>query len=107
MAKPIRYCLVPFCEKRRHSNGYCVNHFYAWKKHGDPTKLKQKQHHGLTLRERFDLYTKQGGPYCERLGSHCWQWIGHRDPNGYGRLNVEGVPVLAHRLSYLVRYGNI
>jgi hypothetical protein len=30
----------------------------------------------------------------------CWEWSGYRDPNGYGRLNISNVPVLAHRLSW-------
>lgn len=99
MAKPIQTCLVPTCGIRRHSNGYCVNHFYAWKKHGDPNGLVQKQHHGKTLAERVAIYTREG--------PGCWLWIGSRDAGGYGRLHVAGTPMLASRASYIVHFGTI
>src|SRR5262252_2328820 len=99
MVKPIRYCSVPYCQERCWGHGYCSRHYQAWRKYGDPTKVVQKQHHGLTLHERYDRYTKRG--------EECWQWIGHKDPNGYGRLNVDGYPMLAHRVAYLVKYGSI
>lgn len=86
------------CDAFQVSRGYCSSHYYALRKYGDPTKVLQKQHHGRTLRERFFIYTKQG--------DGCWEWIGHKDPNGYGRLNVAGKPVLAHRISYLLEYGD-
>src|SRR3954467_11624076 len=99
MAKPINYCSVPYCKERVRSNGFCNNHLYAFRKYGDATKLVQKQHHGKTLAERLEIYTKRG--------PDCWDWIGHKDLNGYGRLNVGGKPLLAHRLSYLVHLGSI
>jgi hypothetical protein len=71
----------------------------AFKRHGDPTKVIQKQYHGLTLRQRFDVYT--------RKKPGCWDWVGYRDPNGYGRIDVDDRPMLAHRLAYLVHYGSI
>ena len=37
----------------------------------------------------------------------CWEWTAYRDPLGYGRLNVDGVPVLAHRLAYELEHGAI
>lgn len=30
----------------------------------------------------------------------CWEWIGHLSTEGYGRLNVLGQRVYAHRYSY-------
>lgn len=35
----------------------------------------------------------------------CWLWTSGTNPMGYGRLNVAGKPVLAHRFSYLIHYG--
>ena len=35
--------------------------------------------------------------YVDKSGD-CWIWTGHKDPNGYGRLNIDLVPRLAHRL---------
>lgn len=99
MAKPTNSCLVAYCQKEAKKVGYCTNHYYAFRKYGDPTKLAQKQHHGLTLKERFDVYTKRK--------DGCWEWVGYRDPNGYGRMDVSDRPMLAHRVSYLVHYGSI
>lgn len=30
----------------------------------------------------------------------CWEWTAHRDRAGYGRINVNNTPKLAHRLAY-------
>ncbi len=92
-------CSVPTCDRAAVARGWCHNHYYAARKHGDPTKLVLKQHHGKTLRERFDLYTKKS--------EGCWTWVGYTDPNGYGRLNIKNAPILAHRISYEIHYGNI
>jgi hypothetical protein len=67
-------------------------HYARAAKYGDPTKTMRKQLHGATLQERFDHYVDKSG--------ECWVWIGTRDNNGYGRLNVAGTPVLAHRVSW-------
>lgn len=38
----------------------------------------------------------------------CWEWIGHRDPRGYGRFCVKASrEVLAHRLAWVVHRGPI
>lgn len=31
---------------------------------------------------------------------NCWEWIGYKDKDGYGKFNLNGKQVLAHRLSY-------
>ena len=92
-------CSVATCTRDAVAKGWCHNHYYAARKHGDPTKLVLKQLHGATLPERIEHYTKRT--------PGCWLWIGYRDPNGYGRLQVDGKPMLAHRLSYEVHNGSI
>lgn len=92
-------CSVDHCDRPIFATGLCSKHYMAKRKYGDPTVVKQKQHHGLTLRERFFLYT--------RKKDGCWDWVGYRDPNGYGRLNVNGRPVLGSRISYMLHYGDI
>lgn len=37
----------------------------------------------------------------------CWEWNGYRNPQGYGRLSVNRVFIMAHRLSYLLTSGPI
>lgn len=34
----------------------------------------------------------------------CWMWTGTLRPNGYGQASLNGVSMLAHRLSYLIHY---
>lgn len=92
-------CLVEHCDRDAVAKGYCHRHYYAFRKYGDPEKLQLKQHHGLTLRERFDRYTKRG--------PGCWVWLSYRDPSGYGRLHYKRKPVLASRISYLLHFGEI
>lgn len=92
-------CGVSYCDKDAIALGYCTNHRRALKLYGDPCKLKQKQLHGLTLSERFFAYVKRS--------SGCWEWIGYKDPNGCGRLNSNGRPLLASRIAYLLHYGSV
>ena len=37
----------------------------------------------------------------------CWMWTDKPDPLGYGRLNVQGKPLLAHRLVWQLLVGEI
>lgn len=37
----------------------------------------------------------------------CWEWQGHRQPDGYGILELRGTPRLAHRISYWLRGNEI
>lgn len=95
----VRKCSIEGCETKSHGEGFCAKHYRAFKAHGDPTVVKQKQLHGASLRERIQNYTEHG--------EGCWSWTGYRDPNGYGRLRVDGVPKLAHRLSWELYRGTI
>jgi hypothetical protein len=36
----------------------------------------------------------------------CWEWTGWK-AKGYGRIKVEGVKKLAHRVSWELKYGKI
>lgn len=83
-------CSIDGCPKPILARGLCSAHYMKWKKYGDPSVVKQAQIHGKTLTERLEQYTKKT--------SECWLWVGNQDPNGYGRLNVRGKPMLAHRL---------
>lgn len=37
----------------------------------------------------------------------CWNWIGSRTQDGYGRRKLHGEMIYAHRLSWIVHYGEI
>lgn len=40
-------------------------------------------------------------------GDSCWIWVGNLDRGGYGRLNIHGKFILAHRLSWELHNGPI
>ncbi|MDV4166197.1 HNH endonuclease [Rhizobium leguminosarum] len=92
-------CSIPFCQYEVFATGLCSRHYTAKRKYGDPTVVKQVQHHGISPEERFFRFVG--------LRSGCWKWIGSTDPNGYGRMNVSGKPILAHRISYTIHRGQI
>jgi predicted XRE-type DNA-binding protein len=92
-------CSVAHCEGKVVAKGLCSKHYQAQRKYGDPTVVKQKQHHGISLKERFAQYV--------RRGEGCWDWLGYIDSGGYGRINVGGTPKLASRVSYLLHYGDV
>ena len=37
----------------------------------------------------------------------CWNWIGNKNPKGYGRFYLKGIKILAHRQSYELYNGII
>lgn len=37
----------------------------------------------------------------------CWLWTGAHTSTGYGKINVDGIPVLAHRLAWEMTNGTI
>jgi HNH endonuclease len=94
----VRRCSVPGCDGVYDTAGYCGRHYMAWRRNGD-TELRQEQIHGKTLAERVAAYT--------RRGRGCWEWIGTRNPAGYGVLNVRESARLAHRIAYTLAYGQI
>lgn len=55
-----------------------------------------------TIEERF--WSKV---IVEEDNSKCWAWVGGVDKKGYGRLNVDGSPKLAHRCSWEINRGVI
>jgi hypothetical protein len=93
----MKKCSIEGCEKAVLGRGWCAMHYRRWKKHGDPNTLLQKQVHGVTAFERFIPNVT--------FGDGCWEWSAGRDPNGYGRIRVDDMPALAHRLSYEFAHG--
>jgi DNA-binding XRE family transcriptional regulator len=51
------------------------------------------------LAERFWLQVDKDGPTVRPELGPCWLWTGSRDEDGYGRINVDGETVGAHRVA--------
>lgn len=98
-------CKIESCNQQSTARGLCHKHYMRWRRYGDPLKVQITQHHGLTLRQRFLKYV-EGKPDF-RKKSKCWEWIGYKDPNGYGRLNIDNRPIPAHRLAWELFIGPI
>lgn len=54
-----------------------------------------------TPQERFEKKFVKGG------ANDCWEWIGSKDRYGYGHIQLDGWPQLAHRISYQLYVGEI
>jgi len=90
-------CSIEGCEKPVHGNGFCKTHDYRFVRYGDP--LLSQRDHGSPV-DKLWRNVRRGAP------EECWEWIGRRDRNGYGHLNVgKRHRVLAHRLSAAIHFG--
>lgn len=44
---------------------------------------------------------------AELRGNGCWEWVGHKYPDGYGQIVWDGKPWRTHRVSYTLFKGEI
>jgi hypothetical protein len=49
--------------------------------------------------KRFESRINKGNP------DDCWEWIGRKDSNGYGRIDIDKKPKLAHRIAFKIANG--
>jgi hypothetical protein len=58
-------------------------------------------------------HARAGAALAERLWPHvakgaaCWEWTGHRNPDGFGQLRLDGRRIAAHRAAWLLTHGEI
>lgn len=91
MAK--RTCTAPDCARPHVARGFCKNHYEHLRRQGDPlVKAKSPE-------QRF----------WERVvkGAKCWEWVGDRGSNGYGRVFRGGRSTGAHRIAWQMTRGPI
>jgi hypothetical protein len=119
-------CTIDGCEKPVVGRGWCSMHYARWRKYGDPLHQTRRYvwqaatcviegcdrpSHGRGLckmhHKRERLYGETTDPRERRFWAQvdrrgedeCWEWTGHRQPNGYGTFGVTGTR-LAHRIAY-------
>lgn len=91
----MRECSIDGCHSRVVARGWCSRHYQRWKNHGDPTKtLHTREANGTPADVRLWRKIERGGP------DDCWPWLASVNPAGYGRLNVGGKFIKAHRLAW-------
>lgn len=54
-----------------------------------------------------DIATRFRKKFIERDRESCWEWIGAKGHNSYGRFFIEGKMFQAHRVSWLLHRGPI
>lgn len=100
-----RSCRVEGCENlqgEKGGRGWCNKHYLRWWKTGSPT--------GTLLRPHIDLFWEK---VAVRSRNECWQWLGYRDPEGYGRFHERTgsakihITIRAHRWIYKEVVGDI
>lgn len=87
-------CLIDGCNRPRRALGWCNMHYKRWRIHGttdDPVIL--------TPEDRFWAKVDKDGP------DGCWEWQAATDGAGYGKLNIAGRLVAAHRFSWTLHHG--
>lgn len=67
-------------------------HYTRWRKNGDPLIVRRRGDRGSVEHRFWAKVQIQPG--------NCWLWHGARDRLGYGRLDVNGKTILAHRWAY-------
>lgn len=61
------------------------------------------------MEQRFWSRVEKDGPIplCDPSLGPCWEWIGYRRKDGYGRVTLVGVTIMAHRYAYEASVGKI
>ena len=90
-------CSVDSCNKKVVASDLCSTHYQRLRRHGDP--FKKFVFRGESVWYRFWSSVK--------ISNGCWEWIGSKSVDGYGRIYVEGKTIKAHRLSFELNIGNI
>lgn len=88
-------CKFDECELPYYSRGYCIGHY---RQHMRGRELKPLYRREPTMAGRF--WTKV------QKTEGCWLWTGSTTA-GYGRISVDGVLQLAHRVSFAWESGPI
>ena len=92
-------CQVEGCDKPSLNKGMCKLHYQRTWRTGSPHVSRPCLH--LDTESRFWLYTDK------RSSDECWEWKAIRDKDGYGKLRVGKANVAAHRVSWVLHFGEI
>lgn len=82
------------------ARGWCRRHYQRWAKYGDPRKTVN-----VLVTDSPEERLRRGGWKVTSDG--CWEWLGNRFANGYGRVALKDTTVGAHRVAYETWVGPI
>jgi hypothetical protein len=56
---------------------------------------------------RFWAKVNKDGPTMPHMETPCWVWTANKHEDGYGRMNVGGKVLTAHRIAWTLQFGDI
>ncbi len=83
------------CGRPRHTHGLCRMHYERKRRTGSVYNRHRRR--GPAELRFWSL--------VKRDGDNCWPWLGRLDAQGYGHLDLDGRPQLAHRLAWFFTFG--
>lgn len=93
-----KVCEFEGCGKPVKARGLCNGHYSQLTRHGTLKPISDRLPKWTTLEERLNFYLDKSGD--------CWLWIGSKNQNGYGQVNLGGSKK-AHRTAYETWVGPI
>lgn len=88
----MQHCSLNHPTETRLIRGLCQKHYRRWRRHGDPTVVKQNVNRGAVSIWRHVLITDT-----------CWLWTGPLNHSGYGTASGQG----AHRVVFQRLVGTV
>lgn len=134
--RTIKLCSIDGCERKHLARGWCRNHYYGWKRNGDPLVVKRATRSPLCSIEgcgnkhkaygwcenHFKRWQRHGNPeggiqhyrtaeesFSARTqwDGECLVWTGYKNDGGYGIMKANGSIIRAHRYAWERRHGEI
>ena len=85
-------CSVEGCNRATLARSLCNTHYSRWRRTGDPRKT-QVAPRGTSARDRLARYSRL-------QESGCIEWIGALTKQGYGKFQISGRTLGAHRIAW-------
>jgi len=94
-------CEIPGCTNAQKTRGWCMMHYTRWIRHGDISIVAGSwdSRTKVPIQERFWAKVDKSGD--------CWLWTAMKSSSGYGKFDVGGRIVGAHRFAYELLLGPI
>ena len=91
-------CSVDGCDRPSRVRKYCNAHYRRWQKGRPISGPIRRVFHG-PVKSRF--------PHLIDKSGNCWEWLGSRNPDGYGTISIDNRISYAHRIVYEMEVGAI
>jgi|SRR5690606_17068317 len=97
-------CSIENCEKPHKAKTYCAMHYRRLLVNGDVHRVQAiRSSKGASLEERFWAKVSKDPEHPKG----CWEWLGSKTHEGYGRFRIGDKGKGAHRVSYMWHIGEI